>query len=304
MRVNNSRTPPTGAIHRRLFPLLALAIWLTPVAVVTQSPAPPTGVRILDGTAPPPPPPTPSDVTVATWNVQISSSAAHAATVISRLVSMSPRPQIIVIQEGYQALFGTYINELQTRTGVTWTGVFKAHCPPGGWSGGTCTRNEEEGVGVFTSLPLLDSGTMYLPFGDSWHSARAAVRAAVSVNGVTLQVFSVHLIPSNITARYSSMTMLKNWAAGYSKPQVMGGDFNADPDQIMSSQGMSPDFINSWATVGSGSGFTYPVPTPTMKLDYLMYDRGGRAQPLSTAVVTSTSSTSDHYPVRTTYRVN
>ena len=84
----------------------------------------------------------------------------------------------------------------------------------------------------------------------------------------------------------------------------MGGDFNADADQIMSAQGMSPGFVDSWATVGGGSGFTFPVPSPTMKLDYLLFDSSWAAQPLSSAVVTSTGSTSDHYPMRTTFRIH
>ena len=66
---------------------------------------------------------------------------------------------------------------------------------------------------------------------------------------------------------------------------------------------MSPNFVDSWAIVGSGGRFTYPVPSPTMKLDYLMFDKSGTAQPLWSAVVTNTGSTSDHYPVKATFRI-
>ena len=68
--------------------------------------------------------------------------------------------------------------------------------------------SEDEGVGVFTSLPLVSASAIYLPFADGYHSARAAVRAAVGVNGVTVQVFGIHL-QGQAVARYTSMTTLR-----------------------------------------------------------------------------------------------
>ena len=54
---------------------------------------------------------------------------------------------------------------------------------------------------------------------------------------------------------------------------------------------------------GSGKGNTAFVPNPSMKLDYLFSDSSGRAYPQSTEVVTYTGAVSDHYPVRTTFRI-
>jgi len=180
-------------------------------------------------------------------------------------------------------------------------------CPTGGWNGGSCTLATDEGIGVFSSFPIVSSSSIQLPFADCWTSARPGLRAAINVKGRTVQVFNTHLQTgtcSNVAQqRYSSMSMLKSWTGSYSTPQLLGGDFNADPDQIMSTQGMSPHFVDSWAIVGSGGRFTYPVSSPTMKLDYLMFDKSATAQPLSSTVVTSTGSTSDHYPVRATFRI-
>jgi len=102
-------------------------------------------------------------------------------------------------------------------------------------------------------------------------------------------------------ARFNSMSQLKAWAGNYSRPQIVAGDFNADMDQIDTTQGMLPDFLDTWPIVGSGNGFTALIPGPTMKLDYWFSDAGGGALPASTAVVTATGSASDHYPVRTTF---
>jgi endonuclease/exonuclease/phosphatase family metal-dependent hydrolase len=84
---------------------------------------------------------------------------------------------------------------------------------------------------------------------------------------------------------------------------MVAGDFTADMDQIGTTLGMLPNFADSWPIAGSGRGFTATPPNPTTKLDYWFSDAGGRAQPTSTAVVTTTGTASDHYPVRTTFAI-
>ena len=255
---------------------------------------------------PPPPPPAPASavgVAVATWNIEVNdSSAAHARTAMDYLAALSPQPQVIVIEEAYQSLYATYVSELQSRTGQTWSGVFLTHCPPGAWNGSWCTVAEDEGVGVFTSLPILGSSTTYLPYADGYHSARAVVRVAVNVGGKTLQVFGAHL-QGAVAARNASMPVLRNWASGFSTPQIIAGDFNADPDQIDAPTGMGGAFVDSWSLVGSGRGLTCTTPSPTMKLDYWFADATGSAQPLWTYVVTSTGTVSDHFPVAAYFSV-
>lgn len=93
------------------------------------------------------------------------------------------------------------------------------------------------------------------------------------------------------------MAVLRSWASNFSTPQMVAGDFNADPDQIDISTGMGGAFVDSWALVGSGPGYTAFVPSPTMKLDYWFADASGAAQPLWSYVVTSTGTVSDHLPV-------
>jgi endonuclease/exonuclease/phosphatase family metal-dependent hydrolase len=140
------------------------------------------------------------------------------------------------------------------------------------------------------------SGFLMAGSADQWHSARAAVRAAFSVNGIVTQVFSMHL-PVVTDARYAAMASFKSWASGFSKPQLVGGDFNADPNQIDISSGMGSAFIDSWSIVGVNAGYTAFTPSPTMKLDYLFGDNTGRVSPLSSSVVTAQGTFSDHFPV-------
>jgi endonuclease/exonuclease/phosphatase family metal-dependent hydrolase len=241
---------------------------------------------------------------VAHWNVQVDdSSTAHARTVIDYMAALSPQPQVLVLVEAHGSMMDTYLDELRNRTPYTWNGVFQSHCPPGALSGGSCSRYEDEGVAVLTALPVVSSSATLLPYADSWHSARAAVRLGVTLNGRTVQVFGMHLQPGNAGARYGSMAFFKNWAGGFSAPQIVGGDFNADPDQIDTTSGMLPRFIDSWSLVGSGRGLTASAPNPTMKLDYWFADASAKATPNWSSVVLGTGTISDHYPVHTSFTI-
>jgi len=265
-------------------------VWSFVTAGGSASPAPPSPSS-------PPPPTSTNGVAFVTWNVQINdSSAAHARTVMDYLAALSPRPEVIVIEEGRQSQYATYLSELQNRTGQTWTGVFQPHCPLNAWNGSSCTAAEDEGVGVFTSLPVQGSSTGYLPFADNYHSARSVVRLAVNVGGRTVQVIGAHM-PGLVGPRNSAMVALKNWTGQFAKPQLVAGDFNADPDQIDISSAMGSAFVDSWSLVGSGRGLNCNTPSPTMKLDYWFADTSGSAQPLWSNVVTSTGTVSDHFPV-------
>jgi endonuclease/exonuclease/phosphatase family metal-dependent hydrolase len=122
-----------------------------------------------------------------------------------------------------------------------------------------------------------------------------------------VQVFATHLqtggCADDAGSRYASMSLLKSWAANYSAPQIAAGDFNADPDQIDTTSGMVPSFVDTWSVAGSGRGFTSFTPTPSMKIDYWFEDNQGRANVQSTEVITATGTMSDHYPVRATFVV-
>ncbi len=242
-------------------------------------------------------------LTAIAWNIQVNDwGPGHAAGAMDYAVGVGPMPQVVIIEEAHASQYDTYINELQNRTGVTWRGSFQQHCAPGGWNGSSCNSYDEEGVAVFSSLPVVGSSGIILPYADQWHSGRGVARLAVSMNGTTVQVFAVHLQVDS-SARYSSMAYLKSWTSNFSAPQIAGGDFNADPDQIDTTAGMLPNFADSWQAVGSGPGYTAFVGSPSMKLDYLFGDGAGKAQPAWTYVVTGTGGFSDHYPVMTQFNI-
>src|SRR5204862_6034589 len=139
-------------------------------------------------------------------------------------------------------------------------------------NGSSCNRAWYQGVGIFSSHRITSSSSKLFAYADCWTSARAGVRATIDLNGLPVQVFGTHLqtggCANDAQSRYNSMRDLKAWAGQYSSPQLVAGDFNADPDQIDTTAGMSPNFVNSWPLVGAGSRFTALGPNPVMELDY------------------------------------
>ncbi len=245
---------------------------------------------------------------VVEWNIQINDgSESHARLAMDMLLSTGPRPEVIVIVEAYLTWFNVYIDELQRQTGQTWYGAFGTHCAPGDWNGSSCNNTWYQGVGIFSTHPITSQDSMLFPYPDCWTSARVGLRAQIDLGGLPVQVFATHLQTGGCTndaqSRYNSMRDLKAWASNYSAPQIAAGDFNADPDQIDTTAGMSPSFVDSWFVAGQGSRFTSFVPNPTMKIDYWFSDASGRAAPQTSVVDTGTGSVSDHLPLEATFLV-
>jgi len=243
---------------------------------------------------------------VATWNIQVNdASETHARQAMDALMGIGPQPQVIVITEAWQFLYNVYIDELQRQTGRTWYGAFGTHCAAGTWNGSGCAQ-WSQGVGIFSIYPINGTNTTYFPYGDCWTAARVGLRAGINVNGVNVNVFAMHLqtggCANDAQSRYNSMRDFKGWASNFSQPHLVAGDFNADPDQIDTGSGMSPNFNDSWSAVGQGSRFTAFLPSPNMKIDYWFSDAGGRAQPTDSAVVQG-QWLSDHLPLRATFSI-
>jgi len=245
---------------------------------------------------------------VVEWNIEINDgSETHARVAMDMLAGSGPAPQVVVIEEAYQQYFNVYIDELQRQTGQRWYGAFATHCAAGNWNGSGCATNWYQGIGIFSTYPITDSSSTLFPYEDCWTSARVGLRAAINVGGTPVQVFAMHLQTGSCTnaaqARNNSMRDFKAWAGQFSTPQLVAGDFNADPDQIDISSGMAPNFSDSWAAVGAGSRFTAFAPNPSMKIDYWFSDASGAIQPISSAVINGPQSISDHYPVQATFLI-
>ena len=308
----NVTIPATGAWQTWTTVIVPVTLAAGVQQLRLQFDSPGLNVNFIDVLAPPAPsPPAGSGTSVSalTWNIQIDdSSDAHARTAMALAMTVSPQPQILVIQEAHAAQLNTYLDELQKQTGKAWHGVLATHCGLGSWTGTTCAAPYDQGVALFTVFDIVNSESRYFPFADCWQSARVGLRAALNVNGTVLQAFTTHLqhddgCANDAQSRYQSMSMLKTWAAGYTVPQIAAGDFNAGPDQIDTTNGMYPTFVDVWYAAGAGQGFTAYLPLPTLRIDYWFTDASLKAAPRSIDVIQTTGTFSDHAPLRATFVV-
>jgi regulation of enolase protein 1 (concanavalin A-like superfamily)/endonuclease/exonuclease/phosphatase family metal-dependent hydrolase len=244
---------------------------------------------------------------VYTWNIDtVNQSDAYARGQMDYIVSLNPRPQVVIIQEAHPELWpASYAGELSSRTGDTWTGVFARHCAAA--SGTTCTSLfGDNGVAIMTSLPVVDQSTAMAFHCDYYVAGRAMARLAVNDHGTVIQVFGTHLqaddphvssscptgggeaYPSRQVERAASVRDLVGWAAGYPAPRLIGGDFNARPTETAiadAGQGMTASYADGWARLGSGSGLSWKLnpgcDTRFMdrRIDYWFSDTGGIASP-------------------------
>src|ERR1051326_848841 len=125
-------------------------------------------------------------LTVYTWNVDTNQqSDTYARGQMDFIAGLSPRPQIVIINEAHKTLWdaNTYAGELHNRTGDAWSGVFAEHCSEA--SGNTCITGKTEGVIIMTSLPVVDSSMMVWYHCDHYTAGRALARLAVNFNGTT-----------------------------------------------------------------------------------------------------------------------
>src|SRR5207302_1829067 len=114
--------------------------WISVVAGGAPAPTPTVTPAVTSSSA---------SVSVATWNIQVDdSSDYHARLAIDLLMNMSPRPQIIQVEEARLSRLGSYLSELQAQTGQTWNAAYETHCPLGGWNGSWCTASEDEMVAI------------------------------------------------------------------------------------------------------------------------------------------------------------
>lgn len=275
---------------------------LSPAPAPTPAPAP----APIPAPAPQPQPGGGNAAAVLTWNLSVATqNDAGARQEMDTIAAITPLPRILVLQEAKHSLYSTYLEELQARTGEAWSGVFQGHCPAGAWNASTssCNSVQNEGVMILTTFPIVSKDTKLLPYPDCWHSARGAVHAAVDVGGTTVQVYSLHLPTGDCTdaaaARRNAVAAFTNWASRFGAPSIVGGDFNAPAgakEIADRSVGMASMFIDTWSAAGTGSSHTYPVPSPSEKIDFLFQDAGGRARATNSRVETGVTQ-SDHYPL-------
>jgi endonuclease/exonuclease/phosphatase family metal-dependent hydrolase len=247
-----------------------------------------------------------TELTVVTWNIA-QSQPPNVDPQMDFLAALTPRPDVIVLQEAKSSLIATYKSRLQFRTGQTWNHVFALHCRTQAPGGASCQIwSPDEGVLLLTPLPIVSSEAHYLKRADEHWNWRGAVRAMVTVGTTNVNIFNVHL-PVTTSSTIAAVADLKAWAGGHASPRLIGGDFQAKPDdpEIEEPDGMTGPNGGQYREAcrelpGSTCGPTSP--NGMSQIDYWFADQAGTADEVH-ATVPASGTLSDHKPVLVTYEI-
>jgi endonuclease/exonuclease/phosphatase family metal-dependent hydrolase len=161
------------------------------------------------------------------------------------------------------------------------------------------------GVGnvILSSLPFASSEAHSLPYD------RTAIRAAVVVNGRTINIFGTHVDYDHPAWRTTQTNQVKAWASSFAEPRIVMGDFNTGPStndyKIMASA-----YADSWvAGQQAGVANAYKSGGTTHGASRFDYVYHTKASPivLKSVTVPDTKTNgvypSDHDPVVAVYEV-
>lgn len=242
-------------------------------------------LRVDKASSAPAPPPSSSsggNLRMMTWNIAFGPDPAGQARVIA-----NSGADVVALQEVSlwdEDMRVTYPQRLKQLTGQTWYSVFASHS-------GRYSPNE--GTMLLSRFPIVDQST---------HNSydRGYVRALVSVGGVHVNVFSLHLDWYDTNMRTHQLDDFMWWARQFSGPRLVGADMNSWWGEYWIAR-MTGEYSDTWTELKGSPENGYTL-NGNVRFDYLFrHDPNNRAMP-SDIWVTSTGH-SDHWPVIAIYSV-
>jgi endonuclease/exonuclease/phosphatase family metal-dependent hydrolase len=230
----------------------------------------------------PPPSSNGGKLRVMTWNIAFGADPWGQARVIA-----DSGADVVALQEVSlwdEDMRVTYPQRLKQLTGQTWYSVFASHS-------GRYSPNE--GTMLLSRLPIVDQST---------HNSydRGYARVLVSVGGVQVNVFSLHLDWYDTNMRTNQLEDFMWWARQFGGPRLVGADMNSWWGEYWISR-MTQEYNDTWPEVKGTTEGGYSL-NGSVRFDYLFRnDPNNRAMP-SDIWVTS-SGYSDHAPVIADYSI-
>lgn len=152
------------------------------------------------------------------------------------------------------------------------------------------------GIALLSRFPLESLAQYPLPVPRG-AEPRTVVHAVTRVAGREVSVYLTHLIrrPFNGDIRMRQSAIISQLLARDSRPKLLLGDLNDDPDS-RPVRLLRRDLTDVFAATGHGPEGTYPLPlpfAPTLRIDYVL--ACAAFVPLRSVVLRVGAS--DHYPV-------
>ncbi|HOF89560.1 MAG TPA: endonuclease/exonuclease/phosphatase family protein, partial [Armatimonadota bacterium] len=174
------------------------------------------------------------------------------------------------------------------------------------------------GLAVLSRFPLANPGSEELApargiFPIGAQERRIAQRVELALDQMSVVIYNAHF-PLDAEARVLAARRL--WARVAAEEAVLtvvGGDFNAQPDEapIRFLQGQIPldsrrgALVDAWTTAGIGDAETYPTVAPRARIDYIFYQAEPNIIVQETKVIGRTPhALSDHAGVVATFAIS
>jgi endonuclease/exonuclease/phosphatase family metal-dependent hydrolase len=272
-------------------------------AAMPVAPVPPPPVLPL-----PPPPPVPTTaarIRVMHWNLHHGNDPNDKWAFPRQLdVIANAKPDVISLNE-VEKLNSSYGNidqaaeiakHLANKTGQTW---YQYMVVGSGASKGI-------GNAIISRFPLSAGSVCQLS------SSRNAVRATMTINGRTVNLWSTHLAVESGSYRVNEVNILLPCMAGYSQQRIVAGDFNASTSSTEIDL-MTASYVDGWAKAKSlGVTANYAGNcdgcTRNSRIDYLFVSKDAANLVLKSAEIIDTRDAkgvmpSDHKPMVATFEV-
>jgi endonuclease/exonuclease/phosphatase family metal-dependent hydrolase len=155
--------------------------------------------------------------------------------------------------------------------------------------------NGEYGLGILSRWAIQSDSLVPLPVAapHAGYEARGAMVARVEMPGRGLRIIDTHLDASRESYRTEQAGRLAAISAGPEQADMVGGDFNSEPGAGVLALLAAAGFRDAWPGCGEGPGLTFPVTTPTKRIDYLLIS--SRWKCISATVLSAQAS--DHRAV-------
>ncbi len=159
----------------------------------------------------------------------------------------------------------------------------------------------EYGNAVLTRFPLkrwANHHYQMLRAGEQ----RGVLQLVLDVHGREMVFLNTHIdYRGDDSERWLNVGEIEKIVADAKRPVILCGDFNDVPSNRVYRR-LSETFNDAWAQAGIGDGFTFPVRTPTKRIDYIWLSKGNWCEPLRAWIPHSEAS--DHLPLVVELKLN
>jgi endonuclease/exonuclease/phosphatase family metal-dependent hydrolase len=228
---------------------------------------------------------------VMSWNIQHGDKGTTA--IANEMLASGA--DVFLLQEVWDTRAQDYANNLQTLTGVPWYTIYRL-------------GNGHDGNAIVSRFPFVETETgRWTASNTSCYPNRSAVRAAIRINGVTIQFFDFHNDTCSDNRSYLIDRLLEFMAPTSNDPQLLAGDFNAvDSDStIRKLIGTTGRFYDVWNFLTGETGSNTNNKTHNSRIDFQFVTRNeiNVVRPMSIRLRNANYSLSDHRSVVADYVV-